>query len=301
MTARVAVGMPCFNAERWVGAAIESILTQTHGDFVLVVSDNASIDSTWDVVNGYARMDRRIRVLRNAENLGAAANFNRVFALAEAPYFKWASSNDLCAPTFLERCVDVLTTDPDTVLVCPRGRMFEENVAFGVDYPHGLDLTHPDACERFLGAMSIRRNVTMNGVVRSEALRRTELIRPYWGSDLVMIAALALQGRIREWPEPLLYVRDTPATSTAKMSAEEAREHHGPAMASRMTNQSLKLWSGYRRAVAAAGLPLGDRFRLMLHLARMARWSSGAILREAAESMRQALASRSARSSANDR
>ena len=179
--------------------------------------------------------------------------------------------------------------------------MFEEDVALGVDYPHGLDLTHPNACERFLGAMAIRRNVTMNGVVRSAALRRTELIRPYWGSDLVMIAALALQGRIREWPEPLLFVRDTPATSTARMSAAEAREHHGPAMANRMTNQTVKLWRGYGRAVAAAGLTPGDRLRLSFHLVRMARWSSGAMLREAADAIRQSLSSRPVSSSADHR
>ncbi len=108
MGPRISIGMPCYNSERWISPAIESLLGQTFEDFELIVSDNASSDGTWDIVQRYAASDDRIRPYRNPENLGASANFNRVFELARGPYFKWASSNDWCAPGLLDACHDAL-------------------------------------------------------------------------------------------------------------------------------------------------------------------------------------------------
>src|SRR5690606_20876348 len=116
MRAKICVGMPCYNSERWISAAIESLLAQSHGDFELIVCDNASTDGTWDLVQHYATNDARVKPHRNPENLGASANYNRVFELSSAPYFKWASSNDWCAPAMLASCLDALETDPGAVL-----------------------------------------------------------------------------------------------------------------------------------------------------------------------------------------
>lgn len=285
MRAKICVGMPCYNSERWISAAIESLLAQSHGDFELIVCDNASTDGTWDLVQHYATNDARVKPHRNPENLGASANYNRVFELSSAPYFKWASSNDWCAPAMLASCLDALETDPGAVLACPRAAMFAVAPEDGRDYAFGLDLRQEDPVARFLGSLEIRRNIAMNGLIRSAALRRTELIRPYFGSDSVMISALALQGKVLELPQTLLYMRDTPETSTARMAADAVRRHYRPAMARRMSNQTARNWHGYWRAVRNADLSPRQRLALTGHLARMARWGSRAIVSEALESV----------------
>lgn len=61
--------------------------------------------------------DPRIRSSRNDENIGAARNGNRTIQLATGQYFKWAHHDDLCAPEFLARCVEVLEQHP-TVVLC---------------------------------------------------------------------------------------------------------------------------------------------------------------------------------------
>ena len=91
----VSIGMPVFNGEDYVEAALDSILTQTFTNFELIISDNASTDRTEEICNDFADSDDRIRYYRQEKNLGAAANFNRVFELSSGKYFKWAAHDAL--------------------------------------------------------------------------------------------------------------------------------------------------------------------------------------------------------------
>ena len=89
------------------------MLAQTFEDFEIIVSDNASTDGTAAIVERYAERDSRVRLLRQPQNVGAARNYNYTVELAKGEYFKWAAHDDLCAPTFLERCVGVLDSRPE--------------------------------------------------------------------------------------------------------------------------------------------------------------------------------------------
>ena len=74
--ALVAVGLPIYNNARHVAQSIEAILGQTFGDFVLIISDNASTDGTADICTEFARQDARVHYHRNPVNIGLYANFS---------------------------------------------------------------------------------------------------------------------------------------------------------------------------------------------------------------------------------
>ena len=76
----MSIGLPVYNGECY-GEAIEAVLSQTFGNFELVISDNASTDTTGKICREAANRDARVRY-RNSMNLGAAPNFNRCFTLA---------------------------------------------------------------------------------------------------------------------------------------------------------------------------------------------------------------------------
>jgi glycosyltransferase involved in cell wall biosynthesis len=82
----ISVLMTTSNRERYVAAAIESVLAQTNQDFELVVSDDCSSDRTLEMVNDYARRERRIRVSVNDRNLGDYGNRRQVAKLAVGRY-----------------------------------------------------------------------------------------------------------------------------------------------------------------------------------------------------------------------
>ncbi len=104
--------MPVYNGERFVHQAVESILVQDYENFELIISDNASTDSTGNICQRYADRDARIRYVRNETNLGASPNHKRVFEMARGDYFKWAAHDDECLPTFLSRCMSVFEEAP---------------------------------------------------------------------------------------------------------------------------------------------------------------------------------------------
>ena len=114
---RVSMGLPVYNGEQYLATALDSLLAQTFTDFEIVISDNASTDATEEICRRYAARDARIRYVRQPENRGSVFNFNHVFELARGEYYRWHAHDDVCAPTFLDRCVELLDQDP-TIVGC---------------------------------------------------------------------------------------------------------------------------------------------------------------------------------------
>jgi glycosyltransferase involved in cell wall biosynthesis len=208
---KVSIGLPVYNGEAYLKGAIDSILDQTYQDFELIICDNASTDQTGAICKHYAAKDRRIRYYRQAQNVGATANFNRTFELARGVYFKWAAHDDLLEPTYLEKCVAMLDRTPDAVLcqslvkiVNDQGECLEEydHTAFGTDSPR--------ASVRFAARLRPHDTQEVFGLIRSDALRRTTLIGYYLGGDRTLLIELALLGRFALVPEPLFLNREHP-------------------------------------------------------------------------------------------
>jgi glycosyltransferase involved in cell wall biosynthesis len=271
---RVAVGMPVYNSQKHLAAAIESILGQTFCDLELIICDNASTDDSPAICERYAAADRRVRFLRNPVNLGGNPNYRRVASEARSEYFKWASSNDLLDPDFIERCVRRLDERPDAVLAFGQTVIFHEDPRAGTPYDDRQHLDDPDPFIRFRRcADSMRLNNVLNGLIRASALRRTSMLRDYLSSDNVLIAELALAGRILAVPETRFYRRMDPESSTQLQSAADVRRHHYPTDRLGSFFQSFQLALGYLSAVLSAQrLPLGARMRALAYVARQTYW-----------------------------
>lgn len=114
--ARLSIGLPVYNGERYLAESLDALLGQTYKDFELIISDNASTDGTAGICREYARQDPRIRYVRQTKNIGAAPNHNFVLSEAKGELFKWAAADDLYARDLLERCIAALDEHPDFVL-----------------------------------------------------------------------------------------------------------------------------------------------------------------------------------------
>lgn len=112
----LSVVMPAYNAERYIGRAIESILNQTHQDLELIIGDDASSDQTWSIINEYSQRDTRIKLFRNEVNSGATTTLNRAVALAVAPVVAGMDSDDIAVPYRMERQLALLSDHPEVVL-----------------------------------------------------------------------------------------------------------------------------------------------------------------------------------------
>jgi glycosyltransferase involved in cell wall biosynthesis len=181
----VSVGVPVFNGERHLRAALDSMLGQTLGDLELIISDNASTDSTRDICEEYVRRDDRVRYHRQATNLGVAGNWNFVAQNGRGRYFKWASANDTCEPSMLARCTEVLDQDPSVALCYGRTRLIDDAGATIEFYKDDLAVTAERASDRFRTLKSkLAMNNALSGLIRMATLRNTRLVRPYVGGDI---------------------------------------------------------------------------------------------------------------------
>jgi glycosyltransferase involved in cell wall biosynthesis len=114
---KVSVCIPVYNRAEIICDAIESVLSQTHRDFELIVTDNCSTDNTLEVVKKYAVADDRIKYYKNKSNLGVISNLNQGLMLAKGKYIKFLLSDDKLAPSCLEKFVDVMEKHPAVSLV----------------------------------------------------------------------------------------------------------------------------------------------------------------------------------------
>lgn len=99
MSIKFSVVMPCFNAEKYIQAAIDSVVNQTYKNFELIVVDGGSSDGTLDIL----RLNQEhISVFVSEPDRGQSDAFNKGFALASGDFYLWLNADDLLMPRLLE-------------------------------------------------------------------------------------------------------------------------------------------------------------------------------------------------------
>ena len=91
----VSVIMPAYNASQYIAKTISSVQAQTFTNWELIVVDDYSSDNTVEIVNGFLRDDSRIRLYRNAQNMGVAKSRNRALEQCQGDYVAFLDSDDI--------------------------------------------------------------------------------------------------------------------------------------------------------------------------------------------------------------
>lgn len=286
---RVSIGMPVYNGENYLVAALDSLLNQTFEDFEIVISDNCSSDSTEEICRQYADRDDRIRYIRQTENIGAITNFNRVFEVSKSEYFKWAAHDDVCQSGFLKACVEILDANPDVAwchtrsdMIDSEGRSWVNQLPAGAEelerkpdgslWWKGLPREHYDSDKpqlRFSGVLlGTRWCVDSYGLIRASALRKTRLLTQLYGAEKVLMGELSLVGKYKEADE-LLFAQRVHAEASSSLGTAAAQDtfaakrHAMPFFSTRFA-----LMNAHLGAVKHAELSAGDRLRCRLVVLR---------------------------------
>lgn len=268
-TPPLSIGVPVYNGEKHLASALDSLLAQTFQDFEIILSDNHSTDGTEAICLEYASRDSRFRYHRADRNRGASWNFNRVVALAKAPYFKWSSCNDLHAPTYLARCVEALEADPEVVLSFAKGRIIDGSGAVVRDAQDDLHLPWPDAALRFREYLRrIRLSNPVFGVVRRDVLLRTAMLGNYIGSDVVLLGELSLHGKFHQVPELLFDRRMDEGNFARDQSLEKWQEFFDPKTKGKLSMRTWRHQYEYLMAALRAPISIGEKTRVASFLCR---------------------------------
>lgn len=270
---RVSVAIPVYNGENFLAQAIQSHLNQSYEAFELLISDNASTDSTPEICEAYARQDKRIRYFRQTKNIGAANNFSRLFELARGDYFKWSSHDDVVSPHFLTSCLERFADDPGIVLCAAREIAIDadDKVLEGYmdKYPRLKNTSSISAYRRFRDMAYLNHGCfKIFGLIKSSALAKTPKIAAYIGADRVLLAELALMGRFSESPEPIYFRRHEQQYCAFDNDSERA--HWYDPNTERKLSTNGKNFTEYCKAINRADLT--TRQRLLCYWV-MSQWS----------------------------
>ena len=114
-TPKISIGIPVYNGEKFIRKCIESVLQQTNRNFELIISDNASTDSTPEICKEFLNKDDRISFVRQDKNMGQNWNFNFPLEKANGEYFVWLVADTILLPEFIEKNIAVLESQDNTV------------------------------------------------------------------------------------------------------------------------------------------------------------------------------------------
>jgi glycosyltransferase involved in cell wall biosynthesis len=191
----VTIAIPTFNRAATLPRALDSALGQTHTDLEVIVSDNASTDATEEICREYAFRDQRVRYARRPANIGPTANFNSLFAAGRGRFTQMLADDDWLDAGCVAACLAELEARPDHSIVSGRASYWrgEQHVSNGVQLQLGQEVS----ADRALGYFrTVQDNGSFYGLIRTAALRRAAPMPNVLGNDLVLVGALAFQGKI---------------------------------------------------------------------------------------------------------
>ena len=103
------------DGEKYISAAIESILQQSYENFEFIIIDDYSSDKTWGIIKSYSRKDERIIPIRNKKPLGVGGSANKAIKIAKGKYLLRMDSDDWSFPYRIEKQVQFMENNPEVV------------------------------------------------------------------------------------------------------------------------------------------------------------------------------------------
>jgi glycosyltransferase involved in cell wall biosynthesis len=271
----VSIGLPVYNGEQYLERTLEATLNQTFRDFELIVSDNASTDSTAEICERFARADDRVRLIRQQQNVGVNANHAIVYREARGEYFRWANADDVPSSGLLEHAVDTLRRNKDVVVYIPDTVNVDADGAPLRRFPCNLNLRTDNVAERAEAVLTRSyQMVFAEGLIRRTILASTSCRWDYIGWDFVLLLELALRGQFANVEGPLLARRIHEESATlATRSRKKVRQWVDPTMRATFLMPHWR-WTAERvRAVLNAPISAKDRTRVLRYVLRHAWWA----------------------------
>lgn len=289
---KMVIGLPVYNGQKYLAAAIESHLSQSFGDFDLVLADNGSTDATPAICADFASKDKRVKVLRSPENRGILWNHRRVLEAIESPaqYFRWAGADDIVGPGLFEAMVDMLNARPEVEAVIPDTKNINGQGEIIGSMARALDLQSPDVYERARDVLlADYQHVVAYGLLRASTLRALRTGPNYIGWDPIFIWELALRGQIVQAAGPVLLRRWHEGSISRVKTTKEMRKWVEP-HAKAGINFPHWTWS-YERLRSLLHTPLStrDKWRVGRILARVTLWQRARLLRDVTQAARRSL------------
>ena len=265
----VSVGVPVFNAQRHLTAALDALMTQTYDNLEIIISDNNSSDDTAELCRHYAELDSRIKYIRQDENIGILANFQFVLNEADGKYFMWFAGDDECESSyieelvgFMEQNVEYVTAGTDVKVVDDAGKLLriEELSSVRKCRCHS---EWPSVQKEFFRFYIDNRYLLIYGIHRTTYIKKCSLnfqgrLKYLTSLEIPFLAQMSSFGKMASICRTLKIYRSH-ERSSHQMEVEKSNSLF-------YISRYINVWSCLLRIVAAFPFSSTERLRILLYL-----------------------------------
>ncbi len=226
-TPLISVVMPAYNAEKFVRRAIDSILSQTFGDFEFIIINDGSTDKTAEIIKSYS--DKRIIFINNKINSKMIAALNSGLDLAQGEYIARMDADDESLPTRFAEQITFLQNNPQIDVLGTAVLAIKKNkTKLGL-----MPLTHAECLDFLIADLCCGHPTVMcrRGLFEQHNARYDK--NYYYAEDYRFFTELAMHGaQFANLPTPLLkhYIHDENVTikhfKRSRASVHLARKHY---------------------------------------------------------------------------
>lgn len=124
----ISIIMPLYNAEKYLNEALQSVLKQTYTDFELICVDDASADTTMEILRNFQKKDNRIRIISNNERMGAATSRNKGIKVAQGEYITFLDGDDIFEEEMLEIAYKTARKNDADIVIYEYKHVLSENI-----------------------------------------------------------------------------------------------------------------------------------------------------------------------------
>lgn len=209
----VSVLVATYNSEDFIKETLDSLLKQTYKNLEILVCDDASSDSTVDIIKGYQERDSRIVLIQNSKNLGISLNMNNGIHKAKGEYIAILDADDWAYPYRIEEQVKVMEEDKNVVLCSGYMHICDENLNVKTlrEYP----LTDKEIRKAIVRYNPISHPASM---WRKSAILKTSLYNKRFpiNRDYDLLVRISEFGKYQNIPKPLIKYRVRKDSETGK-------------------------------------------------------------------------------------
>lgn len=232
---KISVIMPVYNGEKYLREAIDSVLNQTFSDFEFIILNDASKDSTEEIIKSYK--DDRIVYIKNEQNLGVAGTLNRGLGIAKGEYIARMDADDISLPERFQKQVNFMDKHKNTNVLGTSITIFGEEIQNSVR--HFLSDPNKAKVELIFAPCTahptifIRRNMLINNHIYYK--------KEYEGiEDYALLWDMSHLGDISSLEDNLFYYR-CHKTQVTKTYTSKAKERFFDFLSYRMKNMGIEL------------------------------------------------------------
>ena len=140
MDIKVSILIPCYNAEKWIAASIESALNQTYPNKEVIVLDDGSTDNSLEIIKSF---ETQI-IWQTQPNQGGNVTRNNLLKLSSGEWVQYLDSDDYLKPEKIAHQIEVLNDDPTLDVICSPA-LTEYHEDGKIRYESSAELTPEDA------------------------------------------------------------------------------------------------------------------------------------------------------------